>query len=470
MIDTPHSSRLTPPPALTWTHLFPSTATFDCDGAPAWFAGQIAHHLPADPPLSPDGFALEPAQPVHVKIMWDDASAAPTCSRSHDGIVAVNCRRFPVERLHDAGFGYLRHFAAVPNLENARWLVPLDCPAISAAALSLYTPSRRSAKLKRAAVRLAMHARLPIWYRDHLWIAQRHLPPIEASLDPLLHTRHVRWALSSGAPVGARNRKASALVLAPDGQMLAFVKIARSDIARRIALREAGVLERLAQVPALRDSTPRVIFSADVDGDRLLAQTPLPGGPAPIEFTAAHAAFLALLQTPVTVRAAFTATVAQMPTRLLALSMPHPELMETYYRTLPTLQKFDVPITITHGDFAPWNLRRHDGRVGAFDWEYGEPSGLPLMDEIHYRLQSGWLLEDWSAAMAVRCLHALANRRPLGLKPPHVDAISIIYLLDALVRLIGEGYGEEQDVVAWHRDILNRLSPRWTPRKEAAAA
>jgi hypothetical protein len=463
-MTTLQSGRLTPPPALTWTHLFPARAIYACDRAPQWFAGQMAELAASQDASLESDAGLAP----RVKVVWNDAAALAT--PVNDGIVAINCRTFPEAWLRENGFAYIRHFAALPNLENARWFVPLDSPAVSATALSLYTPSRRSAKMKRAAVRLAMHARLPIWYRDHVWIAQRKVPRIESAINPLLHTRNVRWALSSGAPMGARNRKASALVIAPDGRMLAFAKMARSDIAKRIAAREADVLDRLAQVPALVGSTPRVIFSADVDGDRLLAQTPLPGKPAPVAFTDAHREFLASLQTPVTVRAAFTAAVAELPTRLLALSAPHPELMETYYRILPTLQKFDVPITITHGDFAPWNLRMHEGRIGAFDWEYGEPSSLPLMDEIHFRLQSGWLLENWTTQDAVHCLRGLANTRPLGLAPPHVDAIAIIYLLDALARLIAEGYGEEQDVVLWHSQLLTRLSPRRTPRKEAAAA
>jgi hypothetical protein len=459
---------MTPPPAFTWTHLFPSAATYTCNGAPQWFAAQAANYLPKEPAMLRNGGANAPTDRYPVKIVWGDVNAiGPTASL--DGIVAVNCRKFPVAKLRKSGFNYVRHFAALPNLENARWFVPLDSPTVSAAALSLYTPSRFSARLKRGAVRLAMRTRLPVWYRDHVWIAQRSCPPIETALNPHLHSPQVRFALSSGAPMGARNRKVSALALSPTGRLLAFAKIARSPIARAIAAHEADVLDRLERIPALWAGVPCLIISEEVDGDYLLAQSPLSGTPAPVAFTKAHRDFLAELQTPITVRAAATNMASDLPTRLLALSKAHPTLIETYYRTLPMLQKFDVPLTIVHGDFAPWNLRMHDGKIGAFDWEYGETSGLPLVDEMHYRLQSGWLLNQWKTDDAIQCLKSMAGKRPLGLRPTHVDAIAIVYLLDAVCRLLGEGYEEWDSVVTWHTNLLNRLSPN-RARKEAIAA
>ena len=91
-----------------------------------------------------------------------------------------------------------------------------------------------------------MQTHLPIWYRDHVWIAQRETPAVESAINALFPGQDVRWGLSSGAPEGARNRKASALVLARDGTMLAFVKLARSAIARAIAFtrRHPGVVLR----------------------------------------------------------------------------------------------------------------------------------------------------------------------------------------------------------------------------------
>jgi hypothetical protein len=453
MIFSPTNT--TPPPALTWTHLFPSSAIFNCPEKPDWF-----RQRPAGPPD-------EPAP--RVEVLWSDAAAVMERAGSCDGIVAFNCRNFPKDRLHAAGYVYLRHFAVLPSMENARWFVPLDSPVISSGAMSMYTPARTSARLKRAALRLAMQTRLPFWYRDHVWIAQRQMPPLERALQPLFPTQVVRLALSSGAPEGARNRKASGVIMGRDGKKLAFVKMARSAVARRIIEREAVVLKHLAGLPNVAVRAPRLLLSEEADGVALLAQAPLEGSPAPIGITQAHREFLAGMQTPLTVQAALTATAADLPERFGALPVSRPDLLEICQRVLAALREFDVPLTIVHGDFAPWNLRLHDGRISAFDWEYGEPHGLPLMDEIHYRLQTGWLLEHWGTPQAVAWLEQFAWTHPLGLNPRQVTAIAITYLLDALARLLGEGYEDQDEIIVWHRRILDRLTPQSATRPGAAA-
>jgi hypothetical protein len=434
----------TPPPSLTWTHLFPSTSWFDCTTGPDWFAEKLASMPNSGAPS------------VHV--LWSDAASALDRVAASDGVCAINCRRFPAEQFHSAN--YVRHFAALPSLRNARWLVPLDSPAVSSTGLSLYTPSRLSAKLKRGALRVAMRTRLPVWYRDHIWIAQRELPPIEAAVNPLFPDQSVRWALSSGAPEGARNRKASALVIAPDGKMLGFVKLARSEIARRILSQEAAVLEHFSKVPALAGTVPPFVFSGEIDVTRVLVQKPLAGVPAPLGLTTAHREFLKSLQSPLCVSAADTSTAAGLLGRLRALDTLRPDLSAICERVLGELREFEVPMTIIHGDFAPWNLRIHNGKIGAFDWEYGEIHGLPLMDEIHYLLQCGWLLEQWTTQQALDCLDNLGKQRPLGLEPRQVETICTVYLLDTLARLLAEGYEDEEEVIAWHRRLLDCLTFR----------
>jgi len=170
------------------------------------------------------------------------------------------------------------------------------------------------------------------------------------------------------------------------------------------------------------------------------------------------------------VRAADTATAGGLVDRLCALPVARPDLLEICLRVLPALREFQVPLTIVHGDFAPWNLRLSHGKLSAFDWEYGEPHGLPLLDEMHYRLQTGWLLEKWTTRQAVTWIQQLAWERPLGLDPRDVQSIATVYLLDALARLLAEGYQDQEEIINWHRQILDRISPQSSPRREAAVA
>ena len=84
--------------------------------------------------------------------------------------------------------------------------------------------------------------------------------------------------------------------------------------------------------------------------------------------------------------ASATRMVATLPA---PASRPLPDgaprsLSATLERSCRRSNRLEVPSTIVHGDFAPWNLRTHHGKISAFDWEYGELDGLPLMDETHY--------------------------------------------------------------------------------------
>ena len=328
-----------------------------------------------------------------------------------------------------------------------------------------------SAKVKRGARPAGDALRIPGWYHDHIWIAQRQSPPIESALNSLFPRVDVRWALSSGAPEGAQPQSLGIDARASDGQMLTFAKLrALVLIASGIVANEAQVLNRLARIPYVSGAVPQLIFNEEVDGVHVLAQTPLQGNPAPIGLSNAHRRFLDSLMTPLSVPAAQTATVTELPERLYSLPEARSDLLAAYERALPVLQGFDVPITIVHGDFAPWNLRLHFGNIGAFDWEYGQPHGLPLIDEIHYCLQYGWLLEDWGTDEAMDYLRRLCQQRPYGLLPLEVKAIVTIYLLDALARLLGEGYTRGQDVIEWHQRLLDRLVAPPPSQKEAAAA
>lgn len=447
------ASSSTPPPALSWLHLLPGNCRLICEDCPEWLRAACSAY-------SGNGSA------IHVTCNASDESDARLLNdRSAAGVVAINSRRLPSYALAASGFTYVRRFAAIPNLRQTRWLIPLDSPAISSAAFSLYTPARASAKLKRWAVRLATHTRLPFWYRDNVCIAMREAPPIEKALCGLFPKQEVRIALSSGAPEGARNRKASALVIGKNGELLAFVKLARSPIARDILVNEAQVLPKLSHLPV-----PRLLLNAEIDDTLVLAQTPLQGKPAPIPFGDAHRHFLRSLQTQERKPAAEVGMIGRLKQRLDELVHADADLADVLDQVLPVLESFTVPVTVVHGDFAPWNLRLHEGQISAFDWEYAELSGLPLLDEIHYRLQVGMMLENWDAFGGARCLRELADSRPMDLEPAQVTALATVYLLDALARLLGEGYGADHEMIVWHRDLLMQIAPRPAAEAEKVVA
>jgi hypothetical protein len=150
--------------------------------------------------------------------------------------------------------------------------------------------------------------------------------------------------------------------------------------------------------------------------------------------------------------------VKELAGRIERLDPPRPELFAALDSIMPALEQARVTQAVVHGDFSPWNLRTHGGKLFAFDWEYGELDGLPLVDEIHFRLQVGLEMQKWNLATAARFLNDL--RAESGLTHSDRRAITGVYLLDQLARLYGEGYSPEHDMVAVYRKLLERLHVR----------
>ena len=242
-----------------------------------------------------------------------------------------------------------------------------------------------------------------------------------------------------------------------------------TPLARQIVRHEADALRTLAGLPATAGHVPGLLFSGEVDGAYVTAQTPLKGRPAGQKFTPAHARLLESLRTGEIKRAADTELVRELRPRLDALPVNRPELRDALDALLPLLEEMTVPVTVIHGDFAPWNLREHKGTISAFDWEYAVPGGLPLFDETHYRLQVGYQLNAWTPERAYAALAEWAASRPMGLRPEHAATLQAVYLVDNLVRLFDEGYDDADDMVGWYGRLLARFDLKHHAREVAYA-
>jgi len=431
-------------PPLTWMHLFPAGTSYDCEPGPAWFRDA----------LRPSPTAAGGGR-VRIVLTKRPADALARAGND-DGLVAINCPGLSAAQLREAGFTYLRRFAAVPNVAEARWFIPIDAGgAVASGAFDLYTPTRTSARIKRAAAQLAARAGVPGWYRDEVWVAQRREPPLEVLLRDVLGVPDLRLALSAGAPEPARNRKASAALLGTDGRMLGFAKIAGSPLSRRLLEHEGNVLAALAEARPDGRLAPRRLFAGEADGRYVLVQSPLPGRPAAKKLTPAHLRFLEALQLGPARPAAESGFVRSLAARLAALRPADADLSEAFAALSRRLTGMSVPATVIHGDFTPWNLRRDGDMVTAFDWEYATLDGLPVLDETHHELQVGYLIDKWSVDRAAAALDRRAANHP-QFAATDVVALQAVYLLDAAVRLAEEGYATDDPMLRWHRALLAR--------------
>jgi hypothetical protein len=431
-------------------HLFPADAIYSGAGAPLWFREPIERRSGAGR--------------RSMLIAWDQTGSDLMGLSAYDGLVAVNCRRLTDQQLREAGFPYVRRFAVVPSFNEARWFIPLDAPAVSSAAFALYTPVRHVARLKLWGARAAIRARVPLWYRDRICIAQRSTPPLETALQALFPDQPVRLALSSGALGPDLRRKPSVAVLSLRGGNLAFAKLSGSRVARDLVAHEAKVLLALAALPGPDRVAPRLLFAGEVDGTSMVVQTPINGRPVGTELTPAHERFLEVLRSSERPSAASAGIIASARRQAWSLPTPRTDLLAILDEIMPLLRRLPVPSTITHTDFVPWNLRQDRGAIAAFDWDTAELDGLPLYDEVHHLMVVGLLVHRWTTGRAFDCLQRFASSAPLGLRPEHARALQAVYFIHSILRFLVQGHSGDDPVVRWYREVLCRLHPPATGR------
>lgn len=291
--------------------------------------------------------------------------------------------------------GAVREFVFLPNAEHPRLLLPAGQPAAAAAALRRYSHDlgarqRVTRALTATAVRAGLADRV---LRDRLLVTGAG-ESIEDRLGELLGRRVV---LSVGLGSERANRKPILHVLTPRGEPLAFVKVGDTAMARDLIEGEASALSHLATRSFQHLAVPRVLHYDEWRDLHLLVLTPLPSGA--LSFRARRGA-------PVAAMRELTGATRRIPlaesafwSRFADVPIDDPDqrkrLSDAVGRIGETYGGDEVAFGAWHGDWTPWNMAWHGGRVQLWDWERFDaqvPSGLDL---LHYRSQTGGGYGTW---------------------------------------------------------------------------
>ncbi len=491
----------------TWLHLVPKSARFTTYGAPEFFARDLRDRGLDAPPQAgmlgaphADGPA-ELAAPENPRglVLWGNAAARQADLANCDVLVAVNVHGMRSDALRRASFNDIRTYAAIPNLMEPRWLLPLDNAAVATAGFCLYTPQRRAARLAVGMAKLLARTTWQFWYPHVITIAQKHTPPLVTMLQAALVKQPddtainnptsaqrgrpaapttsralamsaISLAISTGAVGPDERRKPAMAVLDAQGHRLAFIKIAGSAVALSMLQHEAVVLPRLAalcQNAGHRDVAPRLLFSGFVDGTYMTVQSPVEGTPVVPVIGPPHHDFLNLLASGSPKPAGKTALVTALKRDVRTWQLPGIDGAQALAAVQNVLDNAMTPATMMHADFVPWNLRHTTDGMAAFDWDAAELDGLPLVDAMHHDLIVGHLLRHWTPLRASQYLRQEAALRPLGLCPEQVRAIQVAYILYWLGKLLGQGHTQHDAMVQWYaalcRDLANQAPERRIP-------
>ena len=327
----------------------------------------------------------------------------------------------------------LEWFAALPSLEEVRWLVPLQGLEGRSAALDAYEPWRWRARIFKFLLVRAMRYGWRGRVRDRVGIPARELE----ALRRLVRISAGREAAQLCISLGADNRvaKASIQAVGEDGRTLGFLKAGLGPAAERRVRHEAEVLRRLAAEPALHETIPAVLATGAWNGRYVLFQAPVGDERGPERFAREHARFLRRLQR--------VAPVSRNPEEVADQVEAHWTRVECLApvswritvsggidRARRLLGREAVPCGLGHGDFAPWNTRRSGGRLAVFDWELAEWDAPAGWDRLHFLVQWDSLVQRrWhpEKVLAQTC----GDARGAGL--------SLLYLVHSASRLAEEG-------------------------------
>jgi hypothetical protein len=341
----------------------------------------------------------------------------------------------------------VRDWLVLPSPGRPRLLVPTRHPG--AARMLARHGTRLGPRVTRAAlaagVRSGLLEHLPVARLRVLVPAGRTALPasVEGRLAEVLG-RPVATGVLLGTP--RVNRKPVLQVFDGEGTTVAFVKVAHDDPTRALVRREAENLRRVAALGLRTVEAPRVLHHGSFGGaTELLVLSVLSSsqerrqpGPAPLPAMAELARAAGVSD-----GAPLRSTPFWAALRVAGGRIGDPDLAALAASVLARADDrfggLDLPMGGWHGDWAPWNMGWHAGRVQLWDWER-YATGVPVgFDAVHYRAQP--VRHDREGLRAaedalVADLPALLAAFGLPAGADAADAVLVLYLLEIACRYL----------------------------------
>lgn len=249
-------------------------------------------------------------------------------------------------------------------------------------------------------------------------------------------------------------------VFAADGRPAAVAKWNRERAGRQRQSREREVLAALNSFPSLCDTTPKVLAHIHGHlGDALVTDA-FAGRPSPAYLEPTIVSWLRRCEIGPPMSAGQTGLVRSLRQDPKLASARNGLLPTALERALSGLADHEVPTTLVHGDFAPWNILIDEQGPKIFDWEYASLEGVPEWDACFFRLQVALVKERVDAARLVSRVVAMEPRlSPATYSELQYRSLLLLVLLQLAVR-----HGEDATREAIVKSAIERLlEGGWIP-------
>ncbi|HEY8202794.1 MAG TPA: hypothetical protein VII47_15760, partial [Actinomycetota bacterium] len=343
-------------------------------------------------------------------------------------------------------------FAVLPSTSDPRLLVSTRSRPAAAAALRQHTnaTSRRlwlKAEAMAWAMRLGAGGRIA---RGRLSVLAEE--GYEGAL-PLKELLSEIFEQSGGGPIELAvrlgplrpNRKPVIQILRPDGTVLGYAKVSRTDLTARLVHNEGVMLARVAEAGPRTFQVPTVLHAGLWAGMQILVVGPLPRRRMALGGTDARmpvAATRELAELFGTTRQALASSPHWQSTLARIAGLPEPgglaatSLAEAAGELERRHGPEELSIGSWHGDWTPSNMARGGRHLCVWDWERSG-SGKPVgMDAGHFGFhiarKVGSLAPKPAAAATLQWLPGALEA--MGLEGRHAALMLSLALLEMAVR------------------------------------
>ena len=346
----------------------------------------------------------------------------------------------------EPGERVLHDLVVVPDARRPRLLVPRDARAARAAVAAGASTRGPSSRLGRAAAALALATPAGrAVFRDRLVVVadepeRRTVGDLlsDALATPVLLTVNVRPPSPARKPV--------LQVLDRGGSVIAYAKVAWHPVSDANVAAETRFLRAVASAGDLGVGAPVPLVELEHRGHPVLVTEPMPAGirrlgsgagPPEAAITRRVASLFGLREEPVGGGAA----VRRLRDRLAAVPSGDGAVHADVEGLLDALDggtDVGVPVGSWHGDWSPWNLGRHDGRLWAWDWEYAR-GDVPLgLDVAHFGFQVAFVADRRRLGDAFDRARAVAEGplAELGLDVGSRSVVHAIHVAEVSVRYL----------------------------------
>lgn len=309
-------------------------------------------------------------------------------------------------------------YIALPSKKNCRWIIPTN-PKLARKAWDLYQPYSLFGRIYKStmrslsgysSLRLLKHKKLSLEFSD-----SEQASLFKKCIADVFEKDDIVLSISTGTP--SPFRKITAMIMDSKGNVLGFAKIGETPLAIQRIKRETKILKLIAhsslliaqkssvnshQLSAISIRVPELLYEGEIGNGYMLIQSPAPfeGKSGSRYFNDDYANVLRILIDNTSVKKKFIESEFYkiLKSGIDNYMLSYRELLK---QGLDYLEKNigdkEIIFTLSHGDFAPWNMVWSKDRkeVFIYDWESASvesPAGIDLM---HFMFQTEFLLKKF---------------------------------------------------------------------------